>query len=656
MQGSGRRLAPGLVRAGASVVLAVAALAMPAAAQAHVSGDGFGVANPIGSTADTNPADALDTSFTALQPSHYRFIAYWNLMDDPGWRAGARAFVQRAVAAGASDIAVSFGPPPTPIDATTWDVKVNEFITFIKPHAPEAQWWWSPANEPNDQGAGWMRLTPHDGGIGSTRLAEYSQKLQWRLAISHPGHKQLSPDFADEYVGGLEGLNTSLVTRQAHSGHAAMSTVAHYLRHYTEAGGVLGDMVAWHPYHGVRRMNLNSTTDLIDALPQGTNIWLTEIGSLISRSNGFQQTPAEQNAQVNWIVGTLTQRSQVKRASYYHLRDHNPAWDSGLLDAGGVRRPAYFTWCYARHGGGHPLCSAGSFLTSDPAAVATKRDGSWNGLVAFARANDLSIWHRSLHNGQWGPWQSLGGQMWSAPAAVTLTENGSLQGLVLFAVGTDRQMWHKSLWDGQWSDWVPLGGCFNAGPAAASPQTNGSLEGLIVVGRACDGSMNAREIWNGQWGSWYSLGGQFHSDPSAVYLGKNGTRNGLLVFGKGTDGALYHKSLYDNQWSNWQSLGGPVGGQIASAPSAVTVRQDGEANGLVVFARGGDGQLWHRSIWDHAWGSWQPLGGGLTSGPAATSPGTDKLVVFARGSNYGLTHRSLDLATGWSNWVPLGSP
>ncbi|MDT0344532.1 hypothetical protein [Streptomyces litchfieldiae] len=118
----------------------------------------------------------------------------------------------------------------------------------------------------------------------------------------------------------------------------------------------------------------------------------------------------------------------------------------------------------------------------------------------------------------------------------------------------------------------------------------------------------------------------------------------LDVFARGADSGLWHQ-WHDNGWSGWQ----PLGGVLSSAPAAAT---SGPGR-LHVFARGADSGLWHQGFDGTAWSGWESLGGALTSAPAAASSGSGRLHVFARGLDSALWHRSFD-GTAWSGWESLG--
>jgi Glycosyl hydrolase catalytic core len=311
------------------------ALGLPAGAQASVprDGSGFGIADN-----DHIPSRSLDASFVLLRPQHFRFIVPWDLLDDPGMRAQVADRIGLARAAGATEIAISFG---TPVAAVTPEVWLDRVARFVAAFSPSVSWW-SPANEPNHPSSGWI-----SSAAGAATLAAYSRSLSALLALAHPTDRLLSPDFHDDYGP------DNLVRRDANGD----STVELYVRAFLATGGTLGDAVAWHPYDGAMRQSLESTTDLLaNVLPPDApfDIWITEVGGILERrdSDGalkIAQTPEQQNAVVSFITGRLAQQPRISRISYYHMRDHNPVWDSALVDELGARRPAWYTWCAARH-------------------------------------------------------------------------------------------------------------------------------------------------------------------------------------------------------------------------------------------------------------------------------------------------------------------
>jgi hypothetical protein len=60
-----------------------------------------------------------------------------------------------------------------------------------------------------------------------------------------------------------------------------------------------------------------------------------------------------------------------------------------------------------------------------------------------------------------------------------------------------------------------------------------------------------------------------------------------------------------------------------------------------VFVRGGDNRLWHK-WYQGGWSGWEPLGGVLASGPAATAWSVGRFDVFVRGTDNQLWHKWYD--------------
>jgi hypothetical protein len=146
---------------------------------------------------------------------------------------------------------------------------------------------------------------------------------------------------------------------------------------------------------------------------------------------------------------------------------------------------------------------------------------------------------------------------------------------------------------------------------------------------------------------WEAIGGDLASGPAATL----NAPGGLVAFARGNDGAIWHtwQSAMNGNWSAWESLGG----SFTDAPGAA-LYADGRLN---VFGRGTDGAIWTR--WQTTpngdWSDWESIGGSLASGPAATLNANGGLVVFARGTDGAIWHTWQDAMNGnWSAWESLG--
>jgi murein DD-endopeptidase MepM/ murein hydrolase activator NlpD len=96
---------------------------------------------------------------------------------------------------------------------------------------------------------------------------------------------------------------------------------------------------------------------------------------------------------------------------------------------------------------------------------------------------------------------------------------------------------------------------------------------------------------------------------------------------------------------SWENLGGTLTSAPASA-SWAPGRQD-------VFVRGTDNALWHRWWEGSGWSVWESLGGVLRSDPAAAARGPGLLDVFVRGTDDALWHKRWD-GSHWSDWIREG--
>jgi uncharacterized membrane protein len=231
----------------------------------------------------------------------------------------------------------------------------------------------------------------------------------------------------------------------------------------------------------------------------------------------------------------------------------------------------------------------------------------------------------------WGALTNLGGQLLAGtgPAAYS---SGSATGW--FITGTDHQLY--------WStggSCVNLGGNLTSSPAAAS-STSGVID---VFGRGNDGALYTRHYSGGAWGAWENLGGQISAGTGPAASSWGAGR--LDVFVRGANGALYHK-WNTGSWSGWENLGG----YLTSSPAAVS-RQSGVID---VFARG-NGAVAERSYFNGAWHAWANLGGPVAAntGPAA-SGWTDRDDLFIIGYNGALYQKTWTAATGWGAWTSLG--
>ncbi|HEY4605106.1 MAG TPA: hypothetical protein VIH08_12300 [Blastococcus sp.] len=134
-----------------------------------------------------------------------------------------------------------------------------------------------------------------------------------------------------------------------------------------------------------------------------------------------------------------------------------------------------------------------------------------------------------------------------------------------------------------------------------------------------------RAVWtrpiDGGVAGWRSLGGGSLYGPAATTAGP-----ASYVFVVGTDQSLWYRVDSGGGWSTWR----PLGGRLTSTPAAASL---GEGH-VRVFGRGGDGTMWSREFLNGAWSAWTGHGGYLSSPPTATAdPSRQRIEVDVRGGD-----------------------
>ncbi len=173
-------------------------------------------------------------------------------------------------------------------------------------------------------------------------------------------------------------------------------------------------------------------------------------------------------------------------------------------------------------------------------------------------------------------------------------------------------------------------------PGSAAPPTVTLTGGPAVVQDTVGTHLFAQGADGGLWRrsetsfgmTWERLGGDVAAAPGAV--AGPGARE-LHVFVRRTDGALWHRMMLNGRWIAWE----PLGGQLRRGPAATL----DAAGNVHVFVRGTDDALWHRWWTGRAWSGWESLGGKLSESPAATTASDGSIHVFVRGTDNALWHR-----------------
>ena len=194
---------------------------------------------------------------------NFRMVVDWNAMLDPTSREYARfdRNLGQASARGAEIVVTVRKPldrtvsPPSPQDYARG-------VRLLKQFTGDRVAYWGVWNEPNWRVAGEGNLPGYGCAPGDAELlAAYYREL---VAIVGAAHV-VGPEFVDEpdFMSGRPGCGRAL-------------------ERYVAAGGGFGAAAAIHLYRSVTHRSPVVLQRYLDALPPGTQVWITEAGALIS--------------------------------------------------------------------------------------------------------------------------------------------------------------------------------------------------------------------------------------------------------------------------------------------------------------------------------------------------------------------------------------
>jgi hypothetical protein len=232
----------------------------------------------------------------------------------------------------------------------------------------------------------------------------------------------------------------------------------------------------------------------------------------------------------------------------------------------------------------------------------------------------------------------------------------------LFVKGTDNALWYiyLKLDDSHFvSEWTSLGGYITSDPSAAYLERSTPNTGTIdVLVRGGDGAIYEQytdlSISGSGWSGWHLLYGQLPAGtgPAICAVGKYPNQR-IDVFATGMDHALWH-SWTDS--SGYHKLE-PLGGYLTSSPAA-RMSSTNNIIDISVYARGGDGACWQNAYntYYKKWSGWSSFGGRIAPG---TAPATAAIPgyyqdIFVQGMNGALWHNWKTPAYAWSGWQSLG--
>ena len=254
--------------------------------------------------------------------------------------------------------------------------------------------------------------------------------------------------------------------------------------------------------------------------------------------------------------------------------------------------------------------------------------------TVFLRVQDQNqnfpLLYRTYLGGTWHPWESMGFEAFSSPSCTSNHEGDQID---VFFQGPQDAL-HYSVWkNGKWQDTTTI-------PANVESTWLDDILGTEKY--AAPTYIVGQKNW----------GGKLVGGPDACSWG--GKR--IDVFARGKDNHLWHIFVDDaGNLQPWQDLGG----NLTSDPTCVS-----RGPGLIdVFARGGDNALWHKSF-DKSkppikgtagpWSQWTSWGGNLTSAPDACTWGGQRVDVFARGGDGAVWHKWRNEQGGMSEWESRG--
>ena len=327
------------------------------------------------------------------------------------------------------------------------------------------------------------------------------------------------------------------------------------------------------------------------------------------------------------------------------------------------------------------IYSGGGTSLTSLAANNTLKDNA-GGVQVVQHRSDNNIWYIGQVPQQggglgWNAWtNNLGANstsgMFTGNPVLTLN-NG--KGLEIFVLGSNGDIWHNAQSSpyASWQGWQDMGGTATGAQITGNPtvlkDANGALH-LFV--RASDNYIYRLEMQqvNGQlqWSPpWQPIGykaglSTFTGDPTVVL---NNT-NGLEIFARNSNGDIWHdaQNAPNSTWSDWLDMGGTsTGVQIVGNPTAVK-----DASGaLHLFVRASDNYIYRLEMqrvngqlqWNPPW---QPIGykAGLstfTGDPYVAINSANGLEIFALNSNGDVWHDSQSAPNStWSDWYPMGGP
>ena len=214
-----------------------------------------------------------------------------------------------------------------------------------------------------------------------------------------------------------------------------------------------------------------------------------------------------------------------------------------------------------------------------------------------------------------------------------------------------------SSWSGSsWSSWESLGGTFNSLPSA----TCWGPDRVDVIGTGNDNG--AWYKWyqssSSSWSAWESHGGTFASGQLSV---TSISSESLHILGVGTDGQAWHQSDSNGAWGNYESLGGDFKTSTSLTANAWSSSSSSSSSVTIDFAGVGADRACHHKHYSSSssssstssWSSWCNRGGSFVTDVQILSVSSTQIDLVGIGPEWAVHHSRYD-GKSWSEWKNIG--
>ncbi|KAI1847955.1 hypothetical protein JX266_006068 [Neoarthrinium moseri] len=238
-------------------------------------------------------------------------------------------------------------------------------------------------------------------------------------------------------------------------------------------------------------------------------------------------------------------------------------------------------------------------------------------------------------------------QFASSPTQVVYHPNEDMLKTFVLSQGTSGlsvfyYQWHQE--DNSWSSAIPVqSGDMHqwSTPVVVAWAGDDTRLDVFVIARANNHLLHAfKDSDTDRWSEYEDLKGFVTTPPVAVSRA-SGT---LDIFARGGDGGLWHLAFtIDGQWASWKRISATT--KIQGQPDAISV----SSHSIDVFAWGEDGSMLHRRYDSNAQ-QWMPTDGfeilineTLAGPPRAMTDGTGDIHIFAYSHRGELLWKTLDI-------------